>query len=113
MKNATAVVRTQSRTSPLVWVVRVGGDDGELRPCHCMYDPVSNETVRYMYDSHAGKRGPWGTPIVSLHIRYSESRLIARQYDTAFIGPLGRMYLGYAPLRVTGGNYSRRAAQLG
>jgi hypothetical protein len=37
-----------------VWVVRVGGDDGELRPWHYIYE---------------GRRGRWGTPTMALHIR--------------------------------------------
>ena len=37
-----------------MWVVRVGGDDGELRPWHYIYE---------------GRRGRWGTPTMALHIR--------------------------------------------
>ena len=37
-----------------VWVVRVGGDDRELRPWHCIYE---------------GRRGRCGTPTIALHVR--------------------------------------------
>ena len=33
--------------------MRVGGDDGELRPWHFIYE---------------GRRGRWGTPIMALYI---------------------------------------------
>jgi hypothetical protein len=37
-----------------LWVVRVGGDDGELRPWHYIYE---------------GRRGRWGIPNMALHMR--------------------------------------------
>jgi len=38
-----------------VWVVRVGGDDGELLPWHYIYE---------------GRKVRWGTPTMALHIMY-------------------------------------------
>ena len=42
------------RNLPKVWVVRVGGDDGELRPWHytCVYSIESRLIIRVRYDSH-------------------------------------------------------------
>ena len=39
---------------PLLWVVRVGGDDGELRPWHYIYvySIESRLIMRVRYDSH-------------------------------------------------------------
>ena len=36
-----------------MWVVRVGGDDGELRPWHCthVYSTESRLIMRFRYDS--------------------------------------------------------------
>jgi hypothetical protein len=39
---------------PQVWVVRIGGDDGELRPWHYVYE---------------GRRERWGSLTMALHIR--------------------------------------------
>ena len=45
-----------------VWVVRVGGDDGELRPWHYIYEV---------------RRGRWGTLTMALHIRTGVGHLHA------------------------------------
>ena len=41
-------------SGPSVWVVRVGGDDGEPRPFHYIYER---------------RRGRWGTPTITRIIR--------------------------------------------
>jgi len=41
-------------TPPPLWVLRVGGDEGELRPWHYIYE---------------GRGGRWGPPTMALHIR--------------------------------------------
>jgi len=50
-----------------LWVVRVGGDDGELRPWHYIYE---------------GRRGRWGTPTMTLPIRI-QHRGVTREYTGA------------------------------
>ena len=55
-------------------VVRVGGDDGELRPWHYIYEGMNESN-----GNPKGRRGIWGTPTLALHIRIQpESALHVR-----------------------------------
>ena len=60
---------------PALWVVRVGGDDGELRPWHSIYEGrkgrwgIPTMALRPWRYIHEGRRRRWGTPSMALHIR--------------------------------------------
>ena len=66
----------RNRCSP-VWVVRVGGDDGELRPWHYIYvySIESRLMKRVRYDSHIPKsRAP--DPGLCIHPGVSNNALV-------------------------------------
>ena len=55
--------------------VRAGGDDGELRPWHFIYE---------------GRRGRWGTPTMALHIRMLPSSPARERHGANARGAPGR-----------------------
>ena len=54
----------------VLWVVRLGGDDGELRPWHYIYE---------------GGRAQWGTPTMALHICGWEGTLGNSDHGTTYM----------------------------
>ena len=72
--------------------MRVGGDDGELRPWHFIYE---------------GRRGRWGTPTMALHIRMLPSSPARERHRADARGAPGRdchLVEGFG-LRVSGSGF--------